>query len=138
MFRRMTGEMMDNPVESPRHRCPLVLALQALDTTAGKTQTSFLSMTIPIPLLRQTLAVAMLGTCALGLSVQADSLVDNINPFIGSSTSVKYGEPLNRAWLHHSEIAAGGALELVMGPTPNDAWRSAPDELPPKNFPSSH
>lgn len=48
------------------------------------------------------------------------------------------GRPLNRAWLRHSEVAAGGTLELVMGPTPNDAWGSAPDELPPRDFPAAH
>jgi predicted alpha-1,2-mannosidase len=46
------------------------------------------------------------------------------------------GKPLNRAWLRHAEVVAGGTLELVMGPTPNESWGSAPDELPPRNFPS--
>jgi len=48
------------------------------------------------------------------------------------------GQTLNRAWLRHSEVTAGGTLELVMGPTPNDRWGAAPDELPPRNFPPSH
>jgi predicted alpha-1,2-mannosidase len=38
------------------------------------------------------------------------------------------GEPLERAWLHHSEIMAGETLELVMGPTPSERWGS---EVPP-------
>ncbi len=45
------------------------------------------------------------------------------------------GKPLNRAWLRHAEVAAGGILELVMGPQPNEQWGSAPAELPPRNFP---
>jgi predicted alpha-1,2-mannosidase len=44
------------------------------------------------------------------------------------------GKPLNRAWLRHAEVAAGGTLELVMGPKPNEAWGA--DQLPPANFPA--
>ncbi|HEY2084355.1 MAG TPA: GH92 family glycosyl hydrolase [Verrucomicrobiae bacterium] len=32
------------------------------------------------------------------------------------------GKPLNRAWIRHREIAAGGTLEFVMGPEPNNNW----------------
>jgi putative alpha-1,2-mannosidase len=45
------------------------------------------------------------------------------------------GKPLNRAWLRHAEVVAGGMLELVMGPQPNESWGSALSELPPRNFP---
>jgi len=45
------------------------------------------------------------------------------------------GQPLNRAWIRHAEVAAGGTLELVMGPNPNTAWGSAADQLPPRNYP---
>jgi predicted alpha-1,2-mannosidase len=45
------------------------------------------------------------------------------------------GHILNRAWLRHAEVAAGGVLELKMGPKPNESWGSAPDELPPQYFP---
>ena len=45
------------------------------------------------------------------------------------------GKALNRAWLRHAEVVAGGTLELVMGPQPNESWGSAPAELPPRNFP---
>ena len=45
------------------------------------------------------------------------------------------GKPLKRAWLRHAEVVAGGTLELVMGPEPNESWGSAPDEWPPRNFP---
>jgi predicted alpha-1,2-mannosidase len=44
------------------------------------------------------------------------------------------GRELNRAWLRHAELVAGGTLELVMGPKPNESWGSAPTELPPRNF----
>ena len=47
------------------------------------------------------------------------------------------GKPLNRAWLRHAEVVAGGVLELDMGPKPNKSWGSAPKELPPRNFPPS-
>jgi predicted alpha-1,2-mannosidase len=47
------------------------------------------------------------------------------------------GAPLTRAWLRHVEVVAGGTLELVMGPQPNESWGSAPSELPPRNFPAA-
>ncbi|HEU5071569.1 MAG TPA: GH92 family glycosyl hydrolase [Verrucomicrobiae bacterium] len=40
------------------------------------------------------------------------------------------GRPLERTWLAHDEIAAGGRLELTMGPQPNRAWGSAPNDRP--------
>ncbi|MEQ9437678.1 MAG: GH92 family glycosyl hydrolase [Cyclobacteriaceae bacterium] len=39
------------------------------------------------------------------------------------------GEPLNRAYLWHREIVAGGTLVLDMGPEPNKAWAS--EDVPP-------
>lgn len=39
------------------------------------------------------------------------------------------GQPPERAWIRHSEIVAGGTLELVMGPQPNESWGIQP--LPP-------
>ncbi len=32
------------------------------------------------------------------------------------------GQPLNRCWLNYAEIAAGGTLELVLGPRPQEKW----------------
>ena len=32
------------------------------------------------------------------------------------------GQPLNRCWLNYTEIAAGGTLELVLGPQPQTKW----------------
>jgi len=55
------------------------------------------------------------------------------NVYVQSATL--NGQPLNRAWLRHEEVVAGGTLELVMGPKPNESWGSASDELPPRNFP---
>jgi putative alpha-1,2-mannosidase len=48
------------------------------------------------------------------------------------------GKPLDRAWLRHSEIVAGGILEVLMGSSPNEAWGAAPDQLPPSHFPAAH
>ena len=39
------------------------------------------------------------------------------------------GQPLDRAWLTHDEIAAGGTLELELGPVPNHIWGTT--NLPP-------
>ena len=36
------------------------------------------------------------------------------------------GKELNRAWITHSEIAAGGTLEFVMGDRPNKEWAADP------------
>jgi putative alpha-1,2-mannosidase len=32
------------------------------------------------------------------------------------------GKPLNRCWLTHQEITAGGSLALTLGPQPNQLW----------------
>ena len=34
------------------------------------------------------------------------------------------GVTLNQPWFNHSDIAAGGLLELEMGPKANKEWRS--------------
>jgi predicted alpha-1,2-mannosidase len=36
------------------------------------------------------------------------------------------GQPLNRCWISHQEITAGGNLELTLGPKPNRGWGLAP------------
>jgi len=41
------------------------------------------------------------------------------------------GKPLDRCWLSHADIAAGGTLRVTMGLEPNTAWASAPDAAPP-------
>jgi len=49
------------------------------------------------------------------------------NIYIQSATL--NGKPLERAWIRHDEIVAGGTLEFVMGPQPNEKWGIA--SLPP-------
>ncbi len=41
------------------------------------------------------------------------------------------GQPLDKPWFRHSDIANGGTLSLEMGPTPNPQWGSAPEDAPP-------
>jgi predicted alpha-1,2-mannosidase len=41
------------------------------------------------------------------------------------------GKLLSRAWIRHSDIAAGGLLEFVMGPVPNRRWATHRVDLPP-------
>jgi len=36
------------------------------------------------------------------------------------------GQDLPRSWITHKEVAAGGMLEFVMGPSPNREWGTAP------------
>ena len=41
------------------------------------------------------------------------------------------GEPLERSYIAHEDIVAGGTLTLVMGPDPNPSWGAAPESRPP-------
>lgn len=41
------------------------------------------------------------------------------------------GRPFDCPWIAQQQIAAGGTLELVMGPQPNRSWGSAFDQRPP-------
>ncbi|MEO3850443.1 glycoside hydrolase domain-containing protein [Streptomyces sp. B8F3] len=45
------------------------------------------------------------------------------------------GRPQDNAWFHHDRLAAGGTLELWMGPEPNKDWGVA--ELPPSKSPEA-
>jgi predicted alpha-1,2-mannosidase len=56
------------------------------------------------------------------------------NVYIQSATL--NGKPLNRAWLRHEEIIAGGTLHLVMGPQPNTDWGRAQEDRPPATMPA--
>jgi predicted alpha-1,2-mannosidase len=47
------------------------------------------------------------------------------------------GKPLSRAWIRHSEMTAGGVLEFVMGPEPNNHWATLNVDLPPSMSTSS-
>lgn len=48
------------------------------------------------------------------------------------------GKDLNRAWITHEEIAAGGNLHFQMGLKPNREWGSAADQRPPSKLLKSH
>ncbi len=41
------------------------------------------------------------------------------------------GKPLQRPWFYHRELIDGGTLELDLGPEPNRAWGSRPEDAPP-------
>lgn len=51
------------------------------------------------------------------------------NLYIQSATL--NGQPLNRPWFNHNEIAQGATLVFKMGARPNPNWGSAPDDAPP-------
>lgn len=60
-------------------------------------------------------------------TVIADGLSDQ-NAYIGSVTL--NGKPLDRAFIRHEEIMAGGELRFVMQPTPNKAWATRREARP--------
>ncbi|MDI9238388.1 GH92 family glycosyl hydrolase [Lysobacter sp. LF1] len=60
-------------------------------------------------------------------TVTADGL-DDAHPYIGRATL--NGKPLERAYLRHEEIMAGGELHFVMQAEPNTAWATAPSQRP--------
>jgi predicted alpha-1,2-mannosidase len=47
------------------------------------------------------------------------------------------GKPLNRPWIAHREIVAGGELVFEMGTTPNEKWGAAPQDAPPSITPAT-
>jgi len=51
------------------------------------------------------------------------------NKYIQSATL--NGQPLNKPWFTHKELAEGGTLKLIMGPEPNKQWGSTPEAAPP-------
>jgi predicted alpha-1,2-mannosidase len=51
------------------------------------------------------------------------------NKYIQSATL--NGQPLDKPWFRHADIAGGGTLVLNMGDAPNRQWGSAPDDAPP-------
>ena len=53
------------------------------------------------------------------LVIRAEN-VSRKNKYIQSATL--NGKPLERPWITHKEITAGGELVFVMGPTPNKTW----------------
>jgi predicted alpha-1,2-mannosidase len=55
-------------------------------------------------------------------SVVADHM-DDAHPYVGAVTL--NGKPLDRVYLHHAEILAGGELHFTMQATPNEQWGQA-------------
>ena len=51
------------------------------------------------------------------------------NIYIQSATL--NGQPWNKPWFSHTDIAQGAELVLEMGPNPNPKWGSALDAAPP-------
>jgi predicted alpha-1,2-mannosidase len=51
------------------------------------------------------------------------------NKYIRSATL--NGQPWNKPWFSHSDIAGGGKLTLEMGPVANEQWGSEPENAPP-------
>lgn len=41
------------------------------------------------------------------------------------------GKPINRSWMRHADLAAGGTLEFSMGAKPNKAFGANKEDLPP-------
>ncbi len=41
------------------------------------------------------------------------------------------GAPLTRTWIRHETLLRGGTLTFQMGPRPNKAWGSRPEDAPP-------
>lgn len=58
------------------------------------------------------------------------------NIYIQSATL--NGKPLERAWITHEEVTAGGTLKLAMGPNPNKSWGSAKEVRPPATMPADY
>lgn len=54
--------------------------------------------------------------------------LDDGHGYIGSATL--NGRPLNRAFLRHEEIMAGGELRFVMQVAPNTGWGTHPEQQP--------
>lgn len=59
--------------------------------------------------------------------VKADGLSDT-NNYVGKVTL--NGKPLNRSYIRHDEILAGGELHFTMQATPNKTWAIAPASRP--------
>jgi predicted alpha-1,2-mannosidase len=62
------------------------------------------------------------------LVVEANGLTDDYQYVKGVTLN---GQPLDRCWITHDEIAAGGTLAFSMALEPNRAWASSPQAAPP-------
>jgi predicted alpha-1,2-mannosidase len=61
-------------------------------------------------------------------TIEAESL-NETNQYVKGVTL--NGKPLDRCWISHEEIAAGGTLRFTMASEPNRAWASSPEAAPP-------
>jgi putative alpha-1,2-mannosidase len=58
-------------------------------------------------------------------TVRAENFTpDGTNRYVQSATL--NGQPLDAAWFRHSQIASGGTLDLVMGPSPSRWGTTSP------------
>ena len=60
-------------------------------------------------------------------TILADHL-DDAHPYVGSVSLD--GKPLERVWIGHDEIMAGGELHFVMAAQPNKQWGTQPRDRP--------
>jgi predicted alpha-1,2-mannosidase len=60
--------------------------------------------------------------------VESDALGDDQQYVKGVTLN---GKPLDRCWISHEEIAAGGTLRFSMASEPNRSWATAPESAPP-------
>jgi putative alpha-1,2-mannosidase len=65
-------------------------------------------------------------------TVESDALSDAHQYVKGVSLNDK---PLDRCWISHAEVAAGGTLRFHMATEPNRSWASAPGAAPPSMTP---
>jgi putative alpha-1,2-mannosidase len=61
-------------------------------------------------------------------TVRAANMSD-ANVYVQSATL--NGAPMDRVYLRHEEIMAGGVLEFVLGAIPNTRWGSSTESVPP-------
>ncbi len=54
--------------------------------------------------------------------------MDDAHPYVGSVTL--NGKPLQRTWLRHADIVAGGELHFTMQAEPNKTWGADTDARP--------
>jgi predicted alpha-1,2-mannosidase len=64
--------------------------------------------------------------------IEAEGL-SPVNKYVTGATL--NGKPLDRSWISHADISAGGTLRFTMGAEPNTAWASSPDAAPPSMTP---
>ena len=66
--------------------------------------------------------------------VRTEGLSD-AHPYIGAVSL--NGRPLQRSFITHEEIMAGGELDFTMQAAPNTAWATRPQARPPSTSPYS-